>query len=252
MARWELTAQTIFRALGFEVHRTLPGADYVQCLPFTYSTYHPWFDPQFQATYSAIAPRTEVTADRCYTLQQLCQHCLHIAGDVVECGVYRGGTAHLLATTIADSRSSARLHLFDTFAGMPKAADLDPSHHRQGDFGDITLQSVQTYLSPYAERIEYYPGVIPQTFPQDRSLRFSFAHIDVDLYRSVFDCCAYIYPRMTPGGMMVFDDYGMPHYKEAAKKAVDDFFRGKVESPIVLRTGQCLVIKLPSTDLPSP
>jgi hypothetical protein len=45
---------------------------------------------------------------------------------------------------------------------------------------------------------------------------------------------------------MVFDDYGFPHYRDAARKAVDEFFADKAERPIVLGTGQCVVLKLPA------
>jgi O-methyltransferase len=242
--RWESIVQGMSKLCGFEIHRTLPGAEYMQCAPFTYSTYRPWFEPWFQEIYAKVASNTEVTPDRCYTLYKLCLHCLHLDGDLAECGVYRGGTAFLLARTISEhSGRATRLHLFDTFAGMPAAADADPSPHKKGDFGDVSLESVRAYLTSFND-VSFYPGLIPDTFQHITSQRFSMIHIDVDLYSSVRDCCEFFYPRLLAGGMMVFDDYGLPHYKDAAKKAVDEFFREKAESPVVLTTGQCFVIKL--------
>lgn len=242
--RWEVAVQKALRACGLEIHRTLPGAQYVQCLPFTFSTYRPWFEEWFEAIYAEIRDRTEVTADRCYMLYEFARHCCHLDGDMAECGVYRGGTAYLLAQTIA--RQSARpiqLHLFDTFAGMPATADSDPSTHRQGDFGDVSLDSVKAYLKAFAN-VCFHPGMIPETFAQQEAGRYSFVHVDVDLYQSVRDCCSFFYPRMVRGGVMIFDDYGFPHYRDAAKRAVDEFFRDKQERTISLATGQCLVIKL--------
>lgn len=70
----------------------------------------------------------------------------------------------------------------------------------------------------------------------------SFAHIDVDLYASVLDCCRFIYPRLVRGGFMVFDDYGFPTCP-GARKAVDDYFATAPSYPLVLPTGRALVFK---------
>jgi hypothetical protein len=243
---WEVILQGFCRRLGFEIHRTLPGAEYVQCTPFTYSTYRPWFEERFQRIYAPIVDRTEVTPDRCYVLDELARHCLHLDGEVAECGVYRGGTAHLFATTIAEhARRPVRLHLFDTFAGMPTAADTDASAHRQGDFGDTSLASVRAFLAAFPD-VEFHAGVIPDTFRELGAERFALVHVDVDLYQSVRDCCVFFHPRLVNGGVMVFDDYGFPQYRDAARKAVDEFFADKPERPIVLGTGQCVVLKLPA------
>ena len=74
--------------------------------------------------------------------------------------------------------------------------------------------------------------------------RFAFVHVDVDLYSSVRDCCEFFYPRLSGGASMVFDDYGFPHYRDAAKRAVDEYFADKPERPLVLASGQCVVVKL--------
>src|SRR5881628_615427 len=100
--RWESIIQRAFNMCGLEIHRTLPGAEYVQCLPFPYSTYHPWFEPWFQQIYAEIEDHTLVKPDRCYMLHKFCLHSLHFEGDMAECGVYRGGTAYLLAQTTSE------------------------------------------------------------------------------------------------------------------------------------------------------
>jgi O-methyltransferase len=216
----------------------------MQCAPFAYSTYRPWFDGEFERIYAPIAARTKVTPDRAYVLRELCLRSLHLDGAMAECGVYQGGTAYLLADTIArHATRPVQLHLFDTFAGMPKSADDDPSAHREGDFGDTSLAGVQAYLAGFPA-VAFHPGFIPDTFGGHERERFAFVHVDVDLYSSVRDCCAFFYPRLVPGGTMVFDDYGFPHYVDAARKAVDEFFADTPERPLVLGTGQCLVQKL--------
>lgn len=241
---WKAMVQRAFKLCGFELHRTLPGTEYVQCTPYGYSTYAPWFEDGFQQCYRHIKGHTAVTEDRCYILQALCKHALHLDGHMAECGVYRGGTAFLLASTLrAQANGRIALHLFDTFAGMPASANDDLSDHKQGDFGDTSLQAVQAYLREFPA-VSFHPGAIPDTFSQVDVMRFSFVHIDVDLYQSAKDCCEFFYPRMVQGGIMIFDDYGFPHYRDAERRAVDEFFGAQIETPIVLRTGQCLVMKL--------
>jgi len=241
--RWEAMVQGILKQLGVEIHRTLPGAHYMTCAPFAYSTYRPWFESPFQRIYAPIAERTDVTPDRAYVLRELCFQSLPIEGDAAECGVYRGGTAFLLADIFARQTSRpVALHLFDTFSGMPASANEDPSAHREGDFGDTSLSDVQRYLAGFSNVI-FHPGLIPGTFTGVVMQRFAFVHIDVDLYRSVRDCCEFFYPRLSPGGYMVFDDYGFAQYRNSARKAVDEFFDSTPERPLVLSTGQCVVLK---------
>src|SRR5262245_10402180 len=74
--------------------------------------------------------------------------------------------------------------------------------------------------------------------------RYSFVHVDVDLYQSTLDCCEYFYTRLVPGGIMLFDEYGFPSAR-GEKDAVDEFFSDKPESPIALPTGQGMVLKVP-------
>jgi O-methyltransferase len=66
----------------------------------------------------------------------------------------------------------------------------------------------------------------------------------VDLYQSVLDSIEFVYPRLVPGGILVFDDYGFPSCTRA-REATDKAFTGRREKPIYLPTGQAMVIKLP-------
>jgi len=235
--------------LGYEVHLLpKPGEapipiEYASLLPFHYARYQPWFEDWISKEYSEIKNNTCCFPDHCYLVAKFSRSCLHLEGDFIECGTYRGGTAHLIASEIKSTPSRPReLHLFDTFTGMPPQAVLDPSGHREGDLGDVDFKAVQAFLKPFPF-IRFHQGIIPATFEAIQSKKFAFAHIDVDLYSSVMDSCQFLYERMTPGGIMVFDDYGFEKYRNSAKKAVDDFFRDKVESPIIMGTAQCIVIK---------
>jgi O-methyltransferase len=179
-----------------------------------------------------------VDRTRCYMLYQFALEALQSEGEMAEIGVYRGGTARLLAK--ACEGSGKKIHLFDTFEGMP-STDPSKDAHRQGDFSDTSLASVQKNLAG-CENVFFYPGYFPATSPPIEESVFSLAHIDVDIYRSVLDCCRFFYPRMMPGGKMVFDDYGYETCP-GAKLAVDEFFRDTPERPFYLPSGQCFVTK---------
>lgn len=234
------------RLLGtvkLELRRTSDSrGEYTVCEPYGYRTYSPWLEESFDQEHGSASLRTLVTSDRRYVLQRFAEQALHLVGDFAECGVYRGGTAYLLARVLSASPKS--LHLFDTFSGMPDAAAADPSGHVVGDFGDTSLDSVKALLAPFAG-VVCHRGVIPETFRDIApDARFALVHLDVDLYQSVRDGLEFFYPRLVPGGIVVVDDYGFEMYREAARRAVDEFFAAKREKPLVLRTGQCVVVRL--------
>jgi O-methyltransferase len=139
------------------------------------------------------------------------------AGDLVEVGVYRGGSAEALMGVAREQ--GRRLFLFDTFTGIPIA---DPKHdrHKVGDFGDTSLDAVQAALPDAI----FKPGVFPWTLT-DEVGPIGLAHIDCDQYASVESCCVNLAPRMVKGGVMVFDDYDV---LPGAKQAVEEAFAGRV------------------------
>lgn len=209
--------------------------------------YQPLFSPwrgllPFARYYNAAAPHTLVSPDRCWVLYSLGRQCLSLEGDFWECGVYKGGTARLLAQVIedADAASKRRLHLFDSFQGMP-ATDEDRDLHRQGDFADTSLKGVQSAVG-HDHLVDYHEGFIPATFRGLEKATIAFAHIDVDLYQAVKDCCEFVFPRLLVGGVMVFDDYGFPTCL-GARHAVDEFFAATSYVPLILPTGQAVVFK---------
>jgi O-methyltransferase len=207
--------------------------------------YTPLFSPwngygTFADYYRLASPYTLVSADRCWLLYKLALQCLNLPGDFWECGVYKGGTARMLAQILYDSPAAGRLHLFDTFAGMP-ATDPARDWHRAGDFSDTSVDAVRAHVGN-DEIVRYHPGVIPRSFAGSESATISFAHIDVDIYQAVKHCCHFILPRLVVGGIMVFDDYGFPTCP-GARQAVDEFFSGTPFVPLVVPTGQAVLFK---------
>ena len=238
---WKRALQGLFRTLGLEVHKVAKGGSYTLHPPYGYATYSPWFEEPFRARYERIRSRTLVSEDRCYVIHQLARWARHLDGDFAECGVYKGGTALLIAETLAEAGIEKRFDLFDTFTGMPDPGG--PSHHAQGDFGDVSLEEVKSVLRGHPG-VAFHPGFIPDTFAGLEDASFAFSYVDVDIYPSVRDCCTFLYPRTTHGGILLFDDYGLPAYQAEARRAVDEFFSDKPESPVVLGSGQCFVLKI--------
>jgi O-methyltransferase len=182
---------------------------------------------------------TLVDHARCYVLHRFAKLAAELPGDLAEVGVYKGGTAKLLALTVAP-RAKKHLHLFDTFEGMPPT-DSTADHHHEGDLNDTSLEAVQRSLRD-CSNVHIYKGFFPDTAGPVEDNKFCMVHIDVDIYKSVKDSCAFFYPRMENGGIMVFDDYGFSSCP-GARKAVDEFFADKPEAPVYLPSGQCIVFR---------
>jgi O-methyltransferase len=221
----------LFAKFGFRIQRTPSGRP---------NPIHLWdTNEAFVSLLKQIEGRSVVGRERCFMLYQLVRHTTGMDGDIAEVGVYKGGTAKLIAKVAAETTKT--VHLFDTFSGMPPT-DITKDLHKEKDFSDAPLDDVKMYLKD-CSNVRFYPGFFPDTSDDVSNLRFCLVHIDVDIYKSVADCCKFFYPRMVKGGIMVFDDYGFLSCP-GAKTAVDEFFANKPEYPCYLPMGECFVIKL--------
>jgi O-methyltransferase len=232
-----LAAQRLVRRVGFEVKYVRVSG--IKDANLYAPLFEPWNGPEWRARLYADDPRSVVPLDSKYVLHtHAAQAMRDTDGAVAECGVYRGGTAVILAEI---ARAHGRqTYLFDTFGGMP-TTDSAKDLHREGDFADTSLSSVRAYVGE-RDDISYRPGFVPETFSGLEGTTFSFVHIDLDIFRSITDAIAFFYPRTAPGGIIVFDDYGQASCP-GARAAVDEFFSGKPEVPFVAHTGQCIVRK---------
>lgn len=159
-----------------------------------------------------------------------------IPGDIVELGVFKGGSAKL----ICEIKGERYLHLFDTFEGMPKAGEYDTI--KEGAFRDITVDNVRQYLRDY-KNIFFYKGLFPETAGSIKNRKVSFLHLDVDIYKSTFEALHFFYSRMSRGGLIISHDYNSKSCP-GVKKAFDEFFKNRPEPIIELSsTTQCLITK---------
>jgi hypothetical protein len=228
---------------GFsEVRDRLLGFGLIENVDFVNASITPVsltaLDEEYRQLRDRVIYHTLLSDERLHVLYQFAHATAHLPGDAAEVGVYRGGTAYLLATLF--SEKNKRLCLFDTFNGIPAVAE-SVDFHRQGDFSDTCLADVMEFLGEFND-ISFHPGVFPDSATPDAiSARYCFVHVDADMYRSVLDSCAFFYPRLAQGGMILFDDYGFASCP-GVRKAADEFFADKRHGPIYLPTGQALII----------
>ena len=162
---------------------------------------------------------------------------LKVPGDLVEVGVYRGGSARL----ICEVKGDKPLHLFDTFEGLPEltAHDGASSQFWRNEFKS-QLEAVRELLKPYPH-VSLYEGLFPETAGPVADRMFSFVHLDVDLHDSTAASLRWFYPRMSRAGIIMCHDYWSA---AGVRKAVDEFFADKPEVVIRQPAGaHCLIVK---------
>lgn len=197
-------------------------------------------DKVFEENYLGLVGDDFHSIDRKYTVNQFLQLVKNISGDMAECGVYKGATSWFICAFIQELGLNKTLHVFDSFEGLSKPKYEDGMYWAAGNLATDEA-TCRNNLSAF-DFVKYYKGWIPDRFTEVEATRFSFVHIDVDLYQPTFDAVSFFYERLNKGGIMICDDYGFSTCP-GAKKAVDDFFADKTETVIMLTTGQGFIIK---------
>lgn len=134
-----------------------------------------------------------------------------IDGAIVECGVFKGGSAAVLAKSTSSTRP---LYLFDSFQGLPEPGDRDgrmanEKFHEgwcQADVSDV--RGLLSRLRVPSSRIHIVPGWFHDTFGTVDIPSVALLHIDADWFDSVRLCLDTFYDKVQPGGLVVLDDYG--------------------------------------------
>lgn len=177
--------------------------------------------------YRLVKPYTLVGYERVrslYQLTRLADHG-HIPGDFVECGVFNGGTAAVLAYSAAHSKYTRTTWLFDSFAGMPDTTHEDgeaANEYVGGVIGSIgKVNQVLGRVGAKVDKVKIVKGWFQDTFPQHKIAKIAILNIDADWYESVKLCLETYYDSIVPGGFISIDDYG---YWPGCKQAVDEFF----------------------------
>ena len=199
----------------------------------------PDIDDDARAIIETVSPFSMTSPERLLALRDAVRHvCRHgIEGDIVECGVWRGGSMMAAALTMLECGGRRRIHLFDTFEGMPPPAATDRDltgvsaatllAAEQRESGDTwafsPLDQVRANLRSTgypAELVRFVPGRVEETIPEAAPERIAVLRLDTDWYESTRHELEHLYPRLAVGGVLIVDDYG--HW-QGARRAVDEY-----------------------------
>lgn len=188
-----------------------------------------------------FAPYTMTSPERQYALLRAVRYidAANIPGDIVECGVWRGGSMMIAKAASARPR---RFHLFDTFTGMTPPTDADVEHTGQAAsvrlddpwfVCEASIEDVRRNLDTFGflnDSTRLIKGPVEETLRDPANLpdHIALLRLDTDWYESTKVELETLYPRLASGGVLIIDDYG--HWR-GARQATDEYFSDR---PILL------------------
>lgn len=212
------------------------------------------YDEELVEIIRAVRPYTMTGHDKLHALITAVRYIVRhdVPGDIVECGVWRGGSMHAAARTLdALGRHDRNLYLYDTFEGMttPTAKDIGTDGRSAAErlaeadpdkslvWAKASLEDVRQGFEqvPYpTERVHYVKGPVEQTIPGRLPSRIAILRLDTDWYESTAHELEHMYDLLVPGGVLMIDDYG---WWQGSRQATDEFLDRTAEKLLLLRTG---------------
>jgi O-methyltransferase len=187
-----------------------------------------------------------INAGRHLMIQQLLRLTEKVPGDTVECGVFRGASSYLICSFISRSALAKSHHMFDSFEGLSAPTPHDGAHWRENDL-NVEFGETAQRLSQF-KNAHYYKGWIPDRFGEVVDRKFSFLHIDVDLYEPTRDRISIFYPRINACAEKVCEEYGSSPCP-GPTKAMDEYLQDKPEKMVMLSDGGGFLVKgIPTSD----
>ncbi len=190
---------------------------------------------------NSVQPYTMTSAERIFSLIEAVRYVVknEIPGDIVECGVWRGGSMMATAKTLLEQNTQEKdLYLFDTFEGMTKPekidisnSNLDATKEFDNTIIDVdsstwcraTIDDVKSNLFSVGydkSKIHFIKGKVEDTLPLDGLKSISILRLDTDWYQSTKHELIHLFPKLSKGGVLIIDDYG---FWQGARKAVDEY-----------------------------
>lgn len=170
-----------------------------------------------------------------------------LAGDFVECGVWRGFLSTAIMTYLDWNNLTQRFYLFDTFEGLipellsdKERQNTDKVRHLNSYFKD-TFPFVTQHFAKFP-RVKLVEGQVPNTLNDVKIEKVSFISIDMNCVGPEIAAANFFWPKMVPGAFMLLDDYGFVSYEEQ-KNAFDAFAAERGTSVLALPSGQGLIVK---------
>jgi O-methyltransferase len=209
------------------------------------------YDQAAKETIKAVRRRTMTSSEKLFGLISAVRYVVRhdIPGEIVECGVWRGGSMQAVARTLVEAGVDDRdLYLFDTFEGMPPPSEADRRYDGRSAavllaeskptapvWAVASLEDVQAGMDEVgypADRIHYVKGLVEDTVPREAPERIAILRLDTDWYESTRHELEHLYPRLASGGILIIDDYG---WWQGSRQAVDEFLQETDERLLLLR-----------------
>lgn len=195
----------------------------------------------FLEIYKQCQPYSMTSRERMYALYKAVEYIAknQIPGDIVECGVWKGGSSMLSALSLQKFQDTTRnIYLYDTYCGMSEPTDKDADYGGRSvadileatgitttEFCYASLSEVKENLKTTAypsKQLLFVEGKVEDTIPQTLPKQISILRLDTDWYESTYHELCYLFPLLSVGGVIIIDDYG--HWK-GAKDATDQYIR---------------------------
>ena len=215
-----------FKAIGYDVHRSYSG----YWVKFT--QLQDGFNELYEKSRARMGGKNFISAGKMNVIYQFLLNSRDLPGDVAQVGVYRGASAGFIAEA-----ARKRVHLFDTFEGLPPGTSADQG---ADTFKDTSVEMVREYLKAYD--VVCYKGFFPATAGPIKDRKFCFVYLDADLYQSTKDGLEFFYPRLSPGGAIVIDDLDSKEWL-GVRQAVDEFDSAHGTVCMKLVGGQGVIVK---------
>ncbi len=170
---------------------------------------------------------------------------LSLAGDFVECGVYQGLSAGVVARYLCFASQNRAFYLYDTFAGLAEGRSTSQERDEVNPFyeWDGTHRAVEEKFAPF-KNIHVIKGVVPDVFAERSPERIAFLHLDMNAALAETAALDELFARIVAGGYILLDDYGR-FEQRALCQAHHRWWQRHNQQVLELPTGQGLIIKSP-------
>jgi O-methyltransferase len=162
----------------------------------------------------------------------------NVAGDVVELGCHNGCSGILIKMIMEFNKTNKKLHLYDSFEGLPDFSEKDKSSRKRDGYFDLGRQdTIMNNFKKYSLGLPIiHKGWFEDTLPTKLPETISFAHLDGDVYSSIKESLEFVYPKMAKNGIIIVDDYDESDSScfPGCATAVNEFFQDKKEKVIPL------------------
>jgi hypothetical protein len=197
-----------------------------------------------EAFVSAWQTNAESEADKAivwrrYILACAAYHCIHLEGDFVECGAYTGVGVKTVVDYLGGAQFPKRFWAYDLFEH-----DKSMLHHAMPELGAGLYERVKRKFEAYPQ-VTVVKGNIPEVFQQQSPAAIAYLHIDLNQAPAELAALEAFFDRISPGGIVILDDYEWGGPYRAQKLAEDPWFEARRHRVFPLPTGQGLVIKRP-------